>query len=103
MSMPATSERTEAVSFLNSLLILLVGDLAVLLVFLGLVSKGGWSAGVMLLVGSTVPFIAVGLLRPHLPRARSGRVRRRREAAEGPPRRRAVGQGPVDRKGLLPR
>ena len=83
MSMPATSERTEPVSFLNSLLILLVGDLAVLLVFLGLVSRGGWSAGVMLLVGSAVPFTAVALLRPHLARfairfvrrtGRSGRV-----------------------------
>lgn len=76
MSMPATSERTEAVSFLNSLLILLVGDLAVLLVFLGLVSRGGWSAGMMLLVGSAVPFMAVALLRPHLLRFAIRFVRR---------------------------
>ena len=76
MSMPGTSERTEPVSFLNSLLILLVGDLAVLLVFLGIVSHGRPTAGVMLLLGSAVPFMAVAVLRPHLARYAIRFVRR---------------------------
>ena len=76
MSMPGTSERTEPVSFLNSLLILLVGDMAVLLVFLGIVSHGRPTAGVMLLLGSAVPFMAVAVLRPHLARYAIRFVRR---------------------------